>query len=607
MLLLLWCLLLLSSISVDAFPSFFRKSARKKENLESSWGYTDLQQWSSLCHVGRRQSPISFVNVDPSEVVRDPALRRLNFSSNCFFPKDKTMMEIISEGPVMLIQFERHDRLAEDVSLCTITDPLDPSLIYHFAGIHFHANSEHPFRNVMPDVELHLDFLTHSSKPKNEKMLTLSVLLKGSNTVNSSSVVALQHVLVEGTLPKLHTKTTCMLTEDISVLSFLPARESYLLYDGSLTVPPCTENVRWIVMTSPVFISRVALGKMRDAMDAAMPNDFHRYGNARPPQALNGRRIYRFEDTEVQPRGTRKLGYLSDVWDKKKKDVSAVADTPVSLVVDNLTKRERLGERLSQMTAPPDDSQNITWTSSSTDVESSLAEMNTTSDAGSNDVNGAASASAMEQDSGSASATPIAPSAVPQPLNTSTVAPTLDESSSSSSYSRDNVSQESTSTTVSPVDDAGNATSSEPLSTPDEVNTSSTTASPKPLKPESQRRPKGRDENRKKKTPSVHKNTSSASEVVPKRKSKSTWQASAENVKETVVEKSAASVEYARSHPLHVTFVVAAMAVVCLLGCTCCIRWKKPSYVVGIDPKELQPLAGDTARTQYGSVNDTVV
>ena len=44
----------------------------------------------------------------------------------------------------------------------------------------------------------------------------------------------------------------------IRLIDILPRRRErkYFAYKGSLTTPPCTENVQWIVMKCPVVVSR---------------------------------------------------------------------------------------------------------------------------------------------------------------------------------------------------------------------------------------------------------------------------------------------------------------------------------------------------------------
>ena len=41
----------------------------------------------------------------------------------------------------------------------------------------------------------------------------------------------------------------------INAADLLPAEQTTYRYSGSLTTPPCTEGVRWLVMTMPVELS----------------------------------------------------------------------------------------------------------------------------------------------------------------------------------------------------------------------------------------------------------------------------------------------------------------------------------------------------------------
>jgi carbonic anhydrase len=59
----------------------------------------------------------------------------------------------------------------------------------------------------------------------------------------------------------------------------VPASDGYYMYDGSLTAPPCTEGVRWIVMKQALELSAAQL----EQLGRLFPN------NARPLQSLHER------------------------------------------------------------------------------------------------------------------------------------------------------------------------------------------------------------------------------------------------------------------------------------------------------------------------------
>jgi carbonic anhydrase len=61
----------------------------------------------------------------------------------------------------------------------------------------------------------------------------------------------------------------------------LPRQRGYYPFEGSLTIPPCSEHVRWLVLKSPVEASAAQLKQYA----AHYPDD------ARPLQPLNGRLV----------------------------------------------------------------------------------------------------------------------------------------------------------------------------------------------------------------------------------------------------------------------------------------------------------------------------
>ncbi|HEX6733288.1 MAG TPA: carbonic anhydrase family protein, partial [Azonexus sp.] len=63
--------------------------------------------------------------------------------------------------------------------------------------------------------------------------------------------------------------------------AFLPASRNYYAYMGSLTTPPCTEGVLWLVLKQPVAVSPAQIDIF---------SRLYRH-NARPTQPVAGRLI----------------------------------------------------------------------------------------------------------------------------------------------------------------------------------------------------------------------------------------------------------------------------------------------------------------------------
>jgi carbonic anhydrase len=60
---------------------------------------------------------------------------------------------------------------------------------------------------------------------------------------------------------------------------FVPNFKNYYTYGGSLTTPPCTEGVTWVVLKNPVAIEGVDVDALKSLEGK----------NNRPVQPLNGR------------------------------------------------------------------------------------------------------------------------------------------------------------------------------------------------------------------------------------------------------------------------------------------------------------------------------
>jgi len=63
--------------------------------------------------------------------------------------------------------------------------------------------------------------------------------------------------------------------------AWLPAERGYFAYEGSLTAPPCTEGVQWLLLRQPQTLSAAQLQRLAGLIAP----------NARAPQPLNGRAV----------------------------------------------------------------------------------------------------------------------------------------------------------------------------------------------------------------------------------------------------------------------------------------------------------------------------
>jgi carbonic anhydrase len=65
----------------------------------------------------------------------------------------------------------------------------------------------------------------------------------------------------------------------VNATALVPAQTHYFALNGSLTTPPCSEGVRWLVMRESVTVSHEQLARFARLFN----------GNVRLPQALGGR------------------------------------------------------------------------------------------------------------------------------------------------------------------------------------------------------------------------------------------------------------------------------------------------------------------------------
>jgi hypothetical protein len=133
---------------------------------------------------------------------------------------------------------------------------------YSLDSVEFHSVSEHAIGGGRFDGEAQF---VHSNE--DDETVIVSVLLK-SNSLAGTDNPFLTNVLeyfesAADTTKRFNVSAGVALNP---YTSFTPAKPSQFHYEGSLTKPPCTGDVKWFVFEQPVYVSAENLASLRTYM-----------------------------------------------------------------------------------------------------------------------------------------------------------------------------------------------------------------------------------------------------------------------------------------------------------------------------------------------------
>ena len=184
--------------------------------------WADLRPEWGTCSTGQEQSPVDLGGV----------ARRLRRSARPVIDYPPTRGKIFNNGHTIEVETEGEDALTLDGER------------YRLVQLHFHSPSEHTVQGRGYDMEMHL---VHRSDAG--RIAVLGIFLQRGP--DSGAFDAIGEALPDD-IDVRHA-----IEDPLDLRTLLPATVSSSIrrYAGSLTTPPCSEDVSWLVATEPVLIS----------------------------------------------------------------------------------------------------------------------------------------------------------------------------------------------------------------------------------------------------------------------------------------------------------------------------------------------------------------
>ena len=247
----------LGLIAIAVFVFSFFAPVQDTLADETDWGYTGEngpEHWGemapefAMCAEGFAQSPIDIR--DPGEVDLVDIEFQYGLTDSMITNNGHTIQVNVAAGSHIIYN----------------------GISYDLRQFHFHHPSEHTIAGEAAAMEIHF---VHQDT--NSGMLAVvGVLLEQGDADNEAYKVVMDNMPAEADDEQA-------MSQGLALESLLPEERAYYTYQGSLTTPPCSEVVRWLLLDTPVHLS----GAQIDAFA-----EMYAY-NARPVMPLGNRDLLR--------------------------------------------------------------------------------------------------------------------------------------------------------------------------------------------------------------------------------------------------------------------------------------------------------------------------
>ncbi|KAL5546403.1 hypothetical protein UlMin_006090 [Ulmus minor] len=243
----------------------------------SKWGY--LNETWYLCKNGTKQSPI---NIDKRSLKVYPKLGELKRD---YKPASATLE---NRGYEISVIWKK------DAGKITINGS-----DYRLLQCHWHTPSEHKINGESFDLELHMVHQNNTTR----QIAVVGILYKYGPSDPFLSLLYKQIRKLHPGIQKIDLGNVYPGDVEFSK----PSRsKKYYRYSGSLTTPPCSENVIWTLLHEVRTVSKEQVEVLKKAVYPGYEK------NARPTQPLNGRKVFLYNPWfNVKPTFDQVIQYLN--------------------------------------------------------------------------------------------------------------------------------------------------------------------------------------------------------------------------------------------------------------------------------------------------------
>jgi carbonic anhydrase len=223
------------------------------------WTYDSSEEgpahWNDICTgysdcKGTTQSPINIANA-----TADASLAAITKTYN------KSAIHILNNGHTQYFTYDSTSSISYG------------GTAYSLLQFHTHTPSEHTIDGKSFPLEIHF---VHKNAATGKLAVIGVMFSEGAENAILAKFV--------GKLPTTTDGKYDLTTDTYNASDLLPTATGYYTYAGSLTTPPCSEIVTWLVLKTPMTASAAQIAAFK-AVESI---------NNRPVQSLNGRTLKAF-------------------------------------------------------------------------------------------------------------------------------------------------------------------------------------------------------------------------------------------------------------------------------------------------------------------------